>query len=213
MRRPAIVSLALTLVILALVGAAPAFIGAQDDDGAGLEFRFIDGAGQRGGAGEELQLYRFRFAPDSGVPEQSYPEPLMIYIESGTFGLRLNPTGRGTIIVFPPPDQPVRFWDGGTCDHACSLAYDRQYPDGRVAEIPAGSTIFQSAGAVCILCNLSDGEAGQLQVSVLAPLGVTDRSIAFSWTQLAGANQGDARAGAPLRAAWGDLIVGCRGRL
>lgn len=192
MARTRTLPLTLVLVLLFSLSAVPARLAAQDDfndpNGAGISIEPVEGAPSEGGGGKTLEQYIVTFEPTAYLPENRYPEAMVVKVQKGSFAIRVgeedlvivDPAGR-QLSILESADYPmvlrndigvVTDVDGNPCETLCAL------PPNQTVLVEEGSTLFIPEMVTCFLCNIS-GEFAELLVYPAVLQGQK-----FSWTLL-----------------------------
>lgn len=185
------------LVLSGLGGLAPSLAKAQDGEGetdifnqepwAGVGYDRLDDmeaiAPLIDQFGNNLELYRFTFEPFSYLPDESYPEAMMVLVSQGPFVLYRNPEPDGGEIVAISADGRdiyINDWSDSTtlreerlCPSPCSV------PLGWYAYLDTGDYAIHSAGSFCAYCNENAVTSG-----VLTVLPVTAEDGGFTWRRI-----------------------------
>ena len=170
-RRPAVVTVALVLLLVAVFGGAPGLRGAQDatpaatpDAGVTTE-RHGEGLPQGEGFPYTLWLSRTTFGPGASAaladienPDLGYTGAIVAYVESGSLLVTVE---GGTVLV------PAAIGDEEATPSAAPFGVGSPVAPGTEIALAAGDSIFfESAQAT--LRNASDTEEAVLWNSVLA---------------------------------------------
>ena len=195
------------LVCTSIFGAGVPALGAA----SGITYEFVASSGT-GDQESELQLYVFRFSSSSGLTLQSYPEPLLVQVVSGTFGLLVE--DEGTAFIDAGSNKEIHFLDtagdvleheGEPCQQHCAVPAGM----GNAIVVEAGSVVHQFAPSSYSWCNLGS-ETAELQVAVKV-----SQEEEFSWAQDAtGASVGLGSASRAWRmyanGTGGSKVLGCQ---
>lgn len=91
MRQRLLVTSTLILAVAALLGLGPALTSAQDgtptaDPFAGVTIEALGSAVPSAAPDDALVLLRLTMEPGANIPAHSHPGPVVLYVDSGTFG-------------------------------------------------------------------------------------------------------------------------------
>ncbi len=126
-------------------GASPTTSVPASEPGEGLRYVHQEGATTIGGGSKKLEAYSFIFGDTAYIPENVYPEAMVVQVRSGSFALRVgkedlviaDPAGQ-TIPILEPTGDPVLVsdpnqtkgvvtrLDGDECTDLCALPQSRQ---------------------------------------------------------------------------------------
>ena len=171
MRRPAVVTVALVLLLIAVFGGTPGLRGAQDatpdatPEADVTTVRLGEGLPQGEGFPYTLWLSRTTFGPGASVdledveePDLGYTGAIVSFVESGSLVVTVED---GTVLV------PALIGDEEATPTAASFGVGTPVAPGSEIALAAGDSIFfESAQAT--LRNASDTEEAVIWNSVLA---------------------------------------------
>lgn len=217
MRHRTILPFALILVLVAIVSTAPALLARQDPEvQQDMESPFYEGitvttSDDPGEQGDQLQAFAVTFAARAYIPERTYPESMVVKVQTGTFAFRVqsevlvDPEGESIpILTANPPidlganpnaifvdDDPGNderiFTETGTVQNCSGTApntlclLDPNVLGENFVQLTAGDLVYLPDNSTCFFCNTTELDA-EAELLVWAP------ATGFSWQQLYEAN-------------------------
>jgi len=202
---------AVTLSLIALLGLAPGILAKQEQQGPIFEddeSSFSEGitVTPLDEGSDQFQVFNVDFDAGAYIPERTYPESMVIKIQSGTFAFRVqsevivDPQGEDLVVleadpaiplgsnpddnhlnrVFTPNPTVVPLCQGIQGQELCLL--DPDVLGENLVELKTGYAVYLPDNSTCFICNstLTGDETASLLV--WAP------SSGFSWHDLDAAN-------------------------
>lgn len=176
-RRRRFLSLVLVLVWIVAAGVAPALARGQEGPGTwgeGLTITQNDGAGR---VGVQMRSYSVAFEPGAFVPEERFPEAMVVKVVSGTFAFRaqsdvlIDPQGGDIVLLKADPVVPVehlpapeqQFKDDGMTLANCAgtapqtlCLVNPTILMGRYVKLTPGFLVYLPDATTCFFCNTKD---------------------------------------------------------
>lgn len=213
MRHRTTLPCALILVLAAIVSTAPALLAKQDPEvQQDLESSFaeditITTSDDPGEQGDQLQAFDVTFAAHAYIPERTYPESMVVKVQSGAFAFRVqsevlvDPEGDSIpVLTADPPidlganpnaifvdDDPNNderiFTEAGTVQNCSGTApntlclLDPDVLGENFVQLVAGDLVYLPDNSTCFFCNTAELDA-EAELLVWAP------ATGFSWHQL-----------------------------
>jgi len=210
MRRRTTLSFALILGLVAVVSTAPTLLAKQEREVfQDEESRFVEGvtvttSDESGRQGEQLQSFDVTIAPNAYIPERTYPESMVVKVQSGTFAFRVqsdvlvDPEADDFAILEANPPIPLggnpeedrvgRTFDPvGTVENCSGTApqslclLDPDVLGENFVRLQAGDLVYLPDNSTCFFCNTTELDA-EAELLVWTP------ATGFSWQQLYEAN-------------------------
>jgi hypothetical protein len=207
MRRHTTLSLAISLGLLAIVSTAPTLLAKQeerviyqDEESLLSEDITVNASDDPNQKGEKLQAFDVGFAAHAYIPERTYPESMLVKVQTGTFAFRVqsevlvDPEAADIEVLEANPPIPLgsnpnkdhagRTFDpvgtvqncSGTPPHVLCLL-DPDVLGENFVQLEAGDLVYLPDNSTCFFCNTTELDAG-------ATLLVWAPATGFSWYEM-----------------------------